>query len=102
MEQDPVMVAPHVYKVLLENERVRVLKASLKRGAKSPMHWHPGSVIYSLTDGTVKVAFPNGISKTLDVKAGVARWDEPVSHAGENLGDTDIDSIIVELKGSKK
>ncbi len=94
-------MAPHVYKVLFENEKVRVLWASLKKGAKSPMHRHPGSVIYSFTNGKVKVKFLDGNSRTIDVKAGTVRWDEPVSHSGENLGDTDIDSLIVELKGSK-
>ncbi len=102
MEQDPVKVAPHVYKVLLENEWVRVLEANLRKGDKSPVHWHPGSVVYSLSNGKVKVASPDGGSRVLEVKAGVARWDEPVSHSGENLGDSDIHSIIVELKGSKK
>jgi hypothetical protein len=35
---DDVKVAPDVYKVLLENDEVRVLEARLKQGAKSEMH----------------------------------------------------------------
>jgi hypothetical protein len=43
---DPVKVAPKMYKVLLENHRVRVLEARVKPGVTAPMHSHPGSVVY--------------------------------------------------------
>ena len=43
--QDPVKVAPGIYKVILENDHVRVLEVTLKPGEKVPMHSHPASVV---------------------------------------------------------
>ena len=51
MAQDPVEVAPNVYSVLFENERVRLLEVREAPGESSAMHSHPDYVIYSLGDG---------------------------------------------------
>ena len=42
--EDAVKVAPHVYKVALENDRVRVLETRMKPGDKTSMHSHPAVV----------------------------------------------------------
>lgn len=51
MSQDAVAVAPDVYKVLLENERVRVLEVKAKPGMRTAMHTHPSLVAVGITDG---------------------------------------------------
>ncbi|HEX2170445.1 MAG TPA: hypothetical protein VHF65_09110, partial [Nitrososphaera sp.] len=38
---DAVKVAPDSYKVVLENDAVRVLEVRIKQGTKSEMHSHP-------------------------------------------------------------
>ncbi len=101
-KQDPVKVAPRIYRVLFENERVRVLEGNLKKGGKLPMHWHPRRVTYMLTNGKVKAISPDGSSRTSErLKAGVVRWGEPESHAVENLGSSNFRWITIELKESK-
>jgi quercetin dioxygenase-like cupin family protein len=45
MEQDLVKVAPKICKVLLENDRVRVLEIRFKPGGKLPMHSHPAYIV---------------------------------------------------------
>ena len=42
--QDPVKTSPQYYKVLLENDQVRVLEYRLKAGEKEAMHSHPAGV----------------------------------------------------------
>ncbi|MFL6489671.1 MAG: hypothetical protein ACJ70V_08650 [Nitrososphaera sp.] len=37
-------VASDIYKVLIENDSVRVLEGQMKQGTKSEMHSHPKSV----------------------------------------------------------
>ena len=54
---DAVKVAPDVYKVLLENDEVRVLEAQLKQGAKSEMHCHARNVAYFLNNSLAKLTF---------------------------------------------
>jgi len=41
--QDPVKLSPQYYKVLLENDQVRVLEYRLKSGEKEPTHSHPSN-----------------------------------------------------------
>src|SRR6267142_2906021 len=45
--QDPVKTSPQYYKVLLENDQVRVLEYRLKAGEKEAMHSHPAGVVYA-------------------------------------------------------
>jgi len=47
--QDPMTTSPQYYKVLLENDQVRVLEYRLKPGEKEPMHSHPAGVVYVLS-----------------------------------------------------
>ena len=49
MAGDAVSVAPNFYKVLLENDKVRVLETRYGPGVKCEMHSHPGLVAVALT-----------------------------------------------------
>ncbi len=98
MARDAVEVAPHVYTVLFENERVRLLEVRLKPGERSEMHSHPAYVIYGLAEGKVKFSSPSGESAEIEVKAGDVMWREPEEHAVDNLGSTDAHALLFELK----
>jgi len=41
MAKEAAQVAPHVYKVLFENDRVRLLEVRMKPGDESAQHSHP-------------------------------------------------------------
>jgi quercetin dioxygenase-like cupin family protein len=58
--QDPVKTSPQYYKVLLENERVRVLEYRLKPGEKEAMHSHPAGVVYVLSGAKLKFTYSDG------------------------------------------
>ena len=47
---DAVSVAPDVYSVMFENDRVRVLAIRTDAGASSEMHSHPDMVLYAVSD----------------------------------------------------
>jgi len=57
MAEDAVKVAPDVYKVLFENEKVRVLEVEMEEGSGTEMHSHPDTLIYIISGG--KVTFTN-------------------------------------------
>ena len=97
-QNDAVKAAPDVYKVLLENDEVRVLEARLKQGAKSEMHSHPRNVAYFLNDSRAKFTFPDGKSENADLKRGQAMWYDAVSHSVENTGTEDVTAVLIELK----
>ena len=74
MSDDAVSVAPHVYKVLLETDRVRVLGSKMKPGEKTEMHSHPDIVAYIVAGGKARFEFPGGHSMDIDSKPGEAMF----------------------------
>ena len=96
--QDPLPLYPENYKVLLENDRVRVLDFVLRKGAKENAHAHPTHVVYVITGFKVRFTLANGETALRETKDGQVLFSEPVTHASENIGDTDAHGILVELK----
>ena len=94
---DAVKTAPDHYKVLLENEHVRVLEFHGKKGDKIPMHTHPMYVTYFLSDGKAKFTGSDGKSTEAEMKKGEALWHNAESHAVEILS-ADANVLLVELK----
>ena len=97
--QDPVKVASETYKVIAENERVRVLRANVAPGGKTVMHEHPAHLVVSL--GAANVKFTTGDGKDVDVamKADDVTLMPAGMHAGANVGTAPVDVVIVEMKG---
>ncbi len=89
------------YSVLLENERVRVLRYHDKPGDRTLQHAHPDYVVYAESSFKRRLTFPDGRKQEVDVKAGSVVWMEAHIHIGENIGDTNTDVILVELKESR-
>ena len=96
--QDPVTTDGDKYSVVLENERVRVLRYHDKPGERTSQHYHPDYVLYAESSFRRRLTFPDGSKKEVDVKAGSIVWMKGHQHIGENIGDTDTDVIMVELK----
>lgn len=97
-ETDPVKLTPELYKVRLENERVRVLEYRLKPGGKEPMHSHPPGVVYSLSDAKFRITAADGSTTESTGKAGDVSWRDFTTHAAENAGTTEVHALAVELK----
>ena len=100
MAQDPVKLSPDSYKVVLENDSVRVINVSVKVGEKAAMHAHPDYAAYVTSGGKVKFTYPDGKSKEVELKAGETTWSKAETHATENVGKTDAKLVIFELKKS--
>ena len=101
MEQIPdvLKAAAKAYKLLMENEKVRVLDLHLKSGEKAPMHNHPhDNVVYVLKNARFRLVFSNGKSGEFDLKSGETLWMEAGSHSTENIGTSPGHNIVVELK----
>lgn len=99
MAQDPAKVAPDIYKVRLDNAKVRVLEVTGKAGQKAAMHRHPNYVVYSLADGSARHTDPKGVVSDSSLSAGQAIWRDAESHASEVV--SDIHVLLFELKGPK-
>jgi quinol monooxygenase YgiN/quercetin dioxygenase-like cupin family protein len=96
--QDPVPLYPENYKVLTENERVRVVDFRLRKGATEKPHSHPAHVAVFLADARIRFTLPDGQTRIREARTGEIAYSDPTSHASENIGDTDAHGILVELK----
>jgi quercetin dioxygenase-like cupin family protein len=95
---DPIVTDGDKYRVILENERVRVLAYDDKPGEKTHQHEHRDFVLYALAPFKRKLTFADGKSSTREFKTGDAIWMKRQIHIGENVGTTDTHVLIVELK----
>ena len=98
--QDPAVVNSRTIKVKFENDRVRVLEATLPPGIKEQVHSHPAYVIYVLAGGKYRNYAVDGKTTEGEFKTGDVLYRDPLTHAAENIGDTTMHMILVELKTS--
>lgn len=99
--QDPLVVGPDIYRVVLENERVRVLEARFKPGAKIAVHTHPDHVAVVTSAGRLAITNAEG-TQVHDAKVGDTFYIPAESHSAENVGTTEFVCVVTELKGKYK
>jgi hypothetical protein len=97
---DAVSASPEVYKIIAENDAVRVIAAAWEPGQRDAMHSHPAIGVYFLSEcKNMRVHLADGRSIEWSAKSGQAGANNPVtSHAIENIGDTVCRIIFVEPK----
>lgn len=96
---DVLVAASAAYKLLLENERVRVMEIRLKPGQTAPMHNHPNDhVVIVKNDTQMKLSFPDGKDALFDLKAGQVLWIDAGPHEAKNTGTTDAANLVIEVK----
>lgn len=102
LAQDPAAVAPRSFRVVLENERVRVLEFKSRPGfgvCGEGMHSHPDHVTVSLTGAKLKVTTSTGKVSFEDIAAGAVFFEPAETHSAEIIGGRNTRSYIIELKG---
>ena len=97
---DPTVTDPELYKVIFENERVRVLEYQDLPGDKTHPHQHPDSVMYTLESFQRRIC-AGGREVDVNLAAGQVRWLGAQEHTGQNTGSTDTHTIFIELKEPK-
>ena len=94
---DPVTTEPDHYRVLWENDRVRVLEYHDSPGDFTRPHSHPDSVMVTLAPFS-RIISDGEREVPVQLEAGQARWLDAQTHSGRNVGLTDTHSVFVELK----
>jgi quercetin dioxygenase-like cupin family protein len=96
---DAAVAAPERFKVLVENDHVRVIEYQLAPGEKDAPHTHPPKVSYILAGGKLRVYPAEGAPFDADETTGAASWDDARGrHYVENIGETTIKILLVEPK----
>ena len=79
-----------------------MIEVRIKPGEKIPVHSHPANVTIALSDFKGKFVSDNGEPTVKQFKLDTVLWSEPITHASENVGSTEIHAIAIELKDSPK
>ena len=98
---DATVVDPKHYHVELENEYVRVLRVTIGPHEKLSLHKHPNTaaVLVHLTDQHLRLTEADGRAHESNYAAGQIHWAPAgQAHQDENLNDTPLRFIRVELK----
>ncbi|MEX2184304.1 MAG: cytoplasmic protein [Chloroflexota bacterium] len=98
MDRDPVISNPDLYRVVMENDRVRVLEYRDRPGERTTPHAHPDSVMITLSSFRRRLDGGGDRVADVELEAGVTRWLAAQEHSGENIGATETHVIFVELK----
>jgi len=99
LAQDPVKAASATHKVLLENDRVRVLDIHVPPRGHALTHTHTvGYVAVAMTDCHMRFSYPGGKVSESTLHAGEVVWSDPVTHSAENLGPGECHVLNIEPK----
>jgi hypothetical protein len=96
--QDAVHTDSDKYKVIFENECVRVLDYKDLPGDETHQHRHPAFVLYALSPFKRSITLPDGTVLQRQFEEGDVLWSDAQTHIGKNTGDTPTHVVLVELK----
>ncbi|MGN8244297.1 cytoplasmic protein [Cellulomonas soli] len=94
---DPTVTDPEHYRVVLENDRVRVLEYRDVPGARTHPHRHPDSVMVTATGFRRRITSGERAVE-VELEPGQVRWLAEQEHVGENVGTSPTHAFFVELK----
>jgi quercetin dioxygenase-like cupin family protein len=98
---DIAKISPGIHEVIFENDQIRVLKVTVKPGDTVPMHRNPENINYILRPGTLRLTGTDGSVQDVALTEGQVIPAPVSSHAVENIGQTELQTICIELKGGK-
>ena len=105
-ELDALVAAAEHHRLLLENERARVLESLIPPGETTAVHTHPWPSIQYVVRGSDIVRRDADGGVMLDTRAAgeplevsTTLWSAPVPpHSVENVGPDELKVILIELK----
>jgi len=97
MHDDPVTSNPDLYRVVMENDRVRVLEYHDRPGDRTTAHAHPDSVMITASSFRRKLTLGERVAE-VELESGTVRWLDAQEHVGENIGDSESHAFFIELK----
>jgi hypothetical protein len=102
---DALQAASASHRVLLDNDRVRVLEVVIEPGAREPEHTHQAPSVM-IVDEPARIRYYQGDALVFESQAGPqsasgvrVRWMEPEGpHSVENIDQRRYHAIRIELK----
>lgn len=102
--QDAARVQPRAFRVVFENDKMRVLEFNSKPGmglCGNGMHSHPAHLTVALSPAKAKITLPDGKSFVGEQKLGDVFWTDAETHETENISGRDVRALMIEWKPGK-
>jgi quercetin dioxygenase-like cupin family protein len=99
--QDMAATAGKNAKVVLENDKVRVVELNMPPGASTGMHSHGDNLVVFLSGGSAIQTMADGTTRSMERKPGEVLWSEPVTHDTKNAGKSAVRTLVIELKDAQ-
>jgi quercetin dioxygenase-like cupin family protein len=100
--RDAASIDPAHHQVILENDHVRVVRALVSPGDRSPMHTHPPAVLVSLGTSRSRVTNADGSTGYFDLQPGQVIWGaQPAEHSWQMLAGQ-LHIVGVEIKAAAR
>ncbi len=96
---DPLSVAPHMHDLAFENDKVRVLKSTIRNGETPPLDTHPDRVVVYLNPCAWLEDDGEGGTRMNSYKFGEPTWAPATTHGGVTARVVEQCSLLeIELK----
>jgi quercetin dioxygenase-like cupin family protein len=100
--QDMAATAGDKAKVVLDNDKVRVIELNMPPGSSTGMHSHGDNLVVFLSGGMSVQTMADGSAKQMETKPGEVRWSDPVTHDTKNTGKAMTRALVIELKDAQE
>jgi len=101
--KDALATDPKHYKLELENDRMRVLRLTLKSDEVAPVHDDRDALFVCIAVGSDKACHlrltrPGGRSQDIHMQAGESRWIYADTRSEKNLSSQPLEMLVIEPK----
>ena len=96
--KDALEADPKHYKLELENDRMRVLRLTLKADEVAPVHDDHDALFVCLKECHLRLTRPGGRSQDIHMQAGESRWIYGDTRSEKNLGTQLLEMLVIEPK----
>lgn len=96
--KDALEADPKHYKLELENERMRVLRLTLKPDEVSPVHDDRDALFVCLKECHIRLTRPGGRGQDIRMQAGESRWIYADTRSERNLSTRPLELLVIETK----
>jgi len=95
----PEEVSPDVYKILLDNDKVKVTEATFEPDQSDKMHEHGVMTFYTASGGKAQNTLADGTVREMEISDNFTGHGEKIlKHQMKNIGEKTIKVILVEHK----
>ena len=96
--KDALAADPKHYKLELDNDRMRVLRLTLKADETVPVHDDHDALFVCLKECHIRLTRPGGRPQDIHMQTGESRWIYGDTRSEKNLGTQPLEMLVIETK----